>query len=210
MSDGTSHGDRWTCSSDRPTHEVNQGWRIDVAERPVSCADRSGPPHLRVAPRPDVCKPMAVRPPTHGDNHRSIAYRPALDGIRALAVLAVMLYHGGVSWLPGGFLGVDAFFVLSGFLIPSLLLAEGAATGRIRLGAFWLRRARRLLPALLVMLVCIVLAYRPMLSIPELALLRGDALAALGYVANWRMIYRGDDYFAQTATASPLQHTWSL
>jgi peptidoglycan/LPS O-acetylase OafA/YrhL len=153
---------------------------------------------------------MAVSPQTHGENSRTIAYRPALDGIRALAVLAVMLYHGGVSWLPGGFLGVDAFFVLSGFLITSLLLAERAGTGRIRLGAFWLRRARRLLPALLVMLICVVAAYRSLLSTPELGLLRGDALAALGYVANWRMIYRGDDYFAQTATASPLQHTWSL
>src|SRR5215510_6298956 len=92
------------------------------------------------------------------------AYQPALDGVRAVAVLAVLLFHGGVSWLPGGFLGVDAFFVLSGFLITSLLLAEvdgatargapiGQGTGRIRLGAFWARRARRLLPALLVVVV---------------------------------------------------------
>ncbi len=137
-------------------------------------------------------------------------YRPALDGLRAVAVAGVLLFHGGVTWLPGGFLGVDAFFVLSGFLITSLLLAERARYGRIRLGAFWLRRARRLLPALLLVLVVVVVAYRAVLPAVELALLRGDALAALGYVANWRMIYRGGDYFTQTAAPSPLQHTWSL
>jgi peptidoglycan/LPS O-acetylase OafA/YrhL len=138
------------------------------------------------------------------------AYRPALDGLRALAVTGVLLFHGGVAWLPGGFLGVDAFFVLSGYLITSLLLVERARTGRIRLGAFWLRRARRLLPALLVLLVTVVLVFRGLLAPFEVTLLRGDALSALGYVANWRMIYRGDDYFAQTSAPSPLQHTWSL
>lgn len=142
--------------------------------------------------------------------HRTLAYQPALDGVRALAVAAVLLFHGGVAWLPGGFLGVDAFFVLSGYLITSLLLAERARAGRIRLGAFWLRRARRLLPALLLVLLVVVFAFRGLLSAEELVLLRGDALAALGYVANWRMIYRGDDYFAQSSAPSPLQHTWSL
>ena len=138
------------------------------------------------------------------------AYRPALDGVRALAVTAVLVFHGGVAWLPGGFLGVDAFFVLSGFLITSLLLVEHAGRGRIRLGAFWLRRARRLLPALLVVLLAVVVAFRDLLAAAELAMLRTDALAALAYVANWRMIYRGDDYFARESAPSPLQHTWSL
>ncbi|HEX6873773.1 MAG TPA: acyltransferase family protein [Micromonosporaceae bacterium] len=142
--------------------------------------------------------------------HRIFAYQPALDGVRALAVAAVLLFHGGVSWLPGGFLGVDAFFVLSGFLITSLLLAERAERGRIRLGAFWLRRARRLLPALVLVLVAVVATFRGVLPPVELSLLRADAFASLAYVANWRMIYRGDDYFAQTASPSPLQHTWSL
>src|SRR5262245_14814228 len=138
------------------------------------------------------------------------AYRPALDGVRALAVSAVLLFHGGVGALRGGFLGVDAFFVLSGFLITSLLLAERARHGRIKLSAFWVRRARRLLPALLVLLVVVVAAFRSVLAGTEVMLLRGDALAALGYIANWRMIYRGSDYFAQNASPSPLQHTWSL
>lgn len=137
-------------------------------------------------------------------------YRPALDGVRAAAVLAVMLFHGGVTFLPGGFLGVDAFFVVSGFLITSLLLAEAWTRGRIALGAFWERRARRLLPALMLMLVAVVIASRDLLDPTALPLLRGDAIAALFYIANWRMIYHGTDYFAQTAAPSVLQHTWSL
>jgi peptidoglycan/LPS O-acetylase OafA/YrhL len=105
---------------------------------------------------------------------------------------------------------VDAFFVLSGFLITGLLLCERERTGRISLARFWGRRARRLLPALLLVLVAVAALGRDTLAAEELAGLRRDALAALGYVANWRMIYRGGDYFAQTAAASPLQHTWSL
>jgi peptidoglycan/LPS O-acetylase OafA/YrhL len=137
-------------------------------------------------------------------------YQPALDGVRALAVAAVLIFHGYPGWLPGGFLGVDAFFVLSGFLITSLLLSERERTGRISLARFWARRARRLLPALLLVLVAVAVLARYTLAAEELAALRRDALAALGYVANWRMVYRGGDYFAQTAAASPLQHTWSL
>jgi len=122
----------------------------------------------------------------------------------------VVVFHGGVAFLPGGFLGVDAFFVLSGFLITSLLLAEQFQRGRIGLAAFWGRRARRLLPALLVVLIVVVVVSRYVLPPVEVSLLRWDALAAIGYLANWRMIYRGSDYFAQTAAPSPLQHTWSL
>ena len=137
-------------------------------------------------------------------------YRPALDGLRALAVVAVLLYHAGVSWLPGGWLGVDAFFVLSGYLITTLLLVERERTGRIRLRAFWARRARRLLPALLVVVTTVLAGARWLLPPEELGPLRTDALAALGYLANWRMLCRGDGYAALTAGPSPLQHTWSL
>ncbi|MDQ1651167.1 MAG: hypothetical protein QOI35_367 [Cryptosporangiaceae bacterium] len=137
---------------------------------------------------------------------------PALDGIRALAVAAVLAFHGGMGPLArGGFLGVDAFFVLSGFLITGLLLADWATTGRIRFARFWLRRARRLLPALLLTVTAVVLAFRTVLPPQELGLLRKDALATLGYAANWWLLHRGDGgYFAQTASPSPLQHTWSL
>jgi len=141
------------------------------------------------------------------DSRPHLGYHPALDGIRALAVAAVVLFHAGVGGLAGGFLGVDTFFVLSGFLITSLLLAD-----RSKITTFWVRRARRLLPALLATLLATVVAGRFLLAgDPDAtALLRTDAFAALGYLANWRMIFRGTGYAAATATASPLQHTWSL
>ena len=137
-------------------------------------------------------------------------YRPALDGIRALAVLAVFAYHLDVPWLRGGFLGVDAFFVLSGYLITGLLLDEHAATGRIDLGRFWTRRARRLLPALFVV-VGVVAIWTSISAVPfELGLRRTDLLWTLFYGANWHFIATGQDYFAQFASASPVLHTWSL
>ncbi|MEU4369177.1 acyltransferase [Micromonospora chersina] len=145
-----------------------------------------------------------------GTSRARIAYQPALDGVRALAVAAVLAFHGGVAALPGGFLGVDAFFVLSGFLITSLLLAEHRHTGRIDLVAFWGRRVRRLLPALLLVLLVVLLVSRKLMPGTELGALRWDELAALGYVANWRMANRDGDYFAATGSPSPLQHTWSL
>ena len=123
---------------------------------------------------------------------------------------AVVLFHAGIPWLRGGFLGVDTFFVLSGFLITSLLLTERLAAGRIDLRRFWIRRVRRLLPALLAVVLATAAAGRVLLDSEALGLLRTDAWAALAYAANWRMIFRGTGYVAATATPSPLQHTWSL
>jgi peptidoglycan/LPS O-acetylase OafA/YrhL len=143
-------------------------------------------------------------------NETTLQYQPALDGVRALAVLAVLVFHARPDWLRGGFLGVDAFFVLSGFLITGLLMAEHRRTGRISLAPFWGRRARRLLPALVLVLLAVAVVSRGLLPDVELGQVRWDALAALAYVANWRMVYRGGDYFATTAPPSPLQHTWSL
>jgi len=137
-------------------------------------------------------------------------YIPSLDGLRALAVLGVMMYHGGSSIFDGGFLTIDVFFVLSGFLITSLLVGEWGKTLTIRLGQFWARRARRLLPALLVMLLG-VCAYAKWLATPgEFVDLRLDVLSTLLYVANWHFILDGNNYFSQTAQTSPLQHMWSL
>jgi peptidoglycan/LPS O-acetylase OafA/YrhL len=138
-----------------------------------------------------------------------LPHRPALDGVRALAVTAVLLYHGGVA-VPGGYLGVDVFLVLSGYLITSLLTTEWLAAGRIDLRAFWFRRARRLLPALVLVLL-LVAGYAATLA-PEIVRdrLRGDALATLLYVANWHFIANGVSYFEQYATPTPLLHTWSL
>ena len=134
----------------------------------------------------------------------------ALDGIRAFAVCAVLAFHGGVTWAPGGFLGVDAFFVLSGYLITSTLLREWQRTGRIDVWAFYGRRVRRLLPPLLLVVATVSVAAKGVLPAADVRLLRGDAVASLFYVANWRMLWRGSGYFAQTAVPSPLQHTWSL
>jgi peptidoglycan/LPS O-acetylase OafA/YrhL len=134
----------------------------------------------------------------------------ALDGVRGLAVAAVFLFHAGVSRAPGGMFGVDAFFVLSGYLITGLLLAEHDTNDRLRLARFWGRRARRLLPAMLVMLVTVVLLWRVTAPSGQLTGLRGDALSTLGYVANWHFVWTGQGYFAQTAASSPLLHMWSL
>jgi len=143
------------------------------------------------------------------EGHR-VGYMPALDGLRALAVLGVMAYHGGVSFLPAGFFGVDAFFVLSGFLITTLLVTEWGGAGHIALRAFWARRARRLLPALLVMLVFVALYARFVAAPGTYPGLRFDGIAALFYSANWRFIASGTSYFVQNGPVSPLLHTWSL
>jgi len=160
------------------------------------------------AEQPEQSEQPAARA---GDRDRtpSFTYQPALDGLRALAVLGVLLYHAGVSWAPGGFLGVDAFFVLSGFLITSLLVDEWRTRGRIDFRAFWARRARRLLPAL-VLVVVAVGVYAVFVARPdELQRIRGDTFGSLLYVANWRQLFESS-YFAKLATPSPLRHTWSL
>ena len=139
--------------------------------------------------------------------------RPALDGLRAVAVGAVLVYHlggGAGAVLPGGYLGVDAFFVLSGYLITSLLLAEHERTGRIDLVAFWGRRVRRLFPALaLVLLACAGWVWWAG-PVEQWAARRQDLLATLFYVANWHFAGSGEDYFAAYTGASPLRHAWSL
>ena len=134
---------------------------------------------------------------------------PALDGIRALAVALVLADHGGIPGVPGGFIGVDVFFVLSGFLITSLLLDELGRTGGIDLPGFWVRRARRLLPALIVVVMAVVVL-RELFPSDAIAAVRDDAVAAFFWVANWVFVFRDTDYFTQGDTPSPLQHTWSL
>ncbi len=144
--------------------------------------------------------------PTKGPR---LAYRPGLDGLRALAVAAVFLYHSRIDWLPGGFLGVDLFFVLSGYLITSLLLVEWEARNRIDLRGFWLRRARRLLPALVV-IVLAALVLAAIFARGDLARTRGDAISSLLYYTNWHLIVANHSYFARMGSPSLLQHLWSL
>src|SRR5439155_22505891 len=132
-----------------------------------------------------------------------------IDGLRALAVAAVVLYHADVSWLPAGFLGVDVFFAISGYLICGLLLAEWDRNGRISLRRFWARRARRLLPAVGALLVGVTVA--AIVVAPDAVdRLRGDIPAAVGYVSNWWQIARGQSYFELFGRPPLLRHLWSL
>jgi peptidoglycan/LPS O-acetylase OafA/YrhL/lysophospholipase L1-like esterase len=140
---------------------------------------------------------------------RRIPHLTALDGLRGVGLLGVLLFHAdGV--LPGGYLGVDLFFVLSGYLITALLLAEHQAQGRIHLYAFWVRRCRRLLPALLALMPAVA-AYGRFFARPEdLQKLRSQALATLGYVANWQAVFEHRSYWQLFSAPAPLEHTWSL
>jgi peptidoglycan/LPS O-acetylase OafA/YrhL len=121
-----------------------------------------------------------------------------------------MMFHGGIPHMDGGFMGVDAFFVLSGFLITSLLLGEWRQALTIKLGAFWARRARRLLPALLLMLLFVAFFASVIVPKGTYGALRLDALATLLYVSNWHFILVNSNYFNETSASSPLLHTWSL
>ena len=137
-----------------------------------------------------------------------LGYLPALDGVRALAVVAVIIYHANKKWLGGGFLGVEVFFVISGFLITSLLIAESERDGTISLKQFWLRRARRLLPAVWVLLLGVAI-YCSLFQRETLGNLRGDIIAALFYGFNWFQIWVGTSYFTAFDFV-PLRHLWSL
>ena len=135
-------------------------------------------------------------------------YFPAIDGLRAVAVCAVLLFHAG--HLRGGFLGVDAFFVISGFLITGLLLREIDRSGTVRLGEFWARRARRLLPALVLMLCVVTIWSLHFGTATERFALRADSLWGLSFLMNWHEITARHDYWTAFALQSPLTHLWSL
>ena len=138
-----------------------------------------------------------------------MGYQPALDGLRALSVIAVIFYHANLAWLPGGFIGVEVFFVVSGYLITALLIGERINSGKIGLKQFWLRRARRLLPALGAMLLATAIAVA--FVKPEFApAFRRDIAAALLYFSNWWQIFFVTiPYFAPT-NPPILRHLWSL
>jgi len=177
--------------------EVEVGVEVAVAGLPSPSPSREQPSSLYPAPT------------VPSQSHSRIRHLPALDGLRGVALLGVLLFHAGGA-LPGGYLGVDLFFVLSGYLITSLLLAEHRETGTVALAAFWGRRARRLFPALLSLMPAIALYGRCVANPAELASLRADALATLAYVANWRTILSHKSYWDLFVAPSPLEHTWSL
>jgi len=137
-------------------------------------------------------------------------FRPDIEGLRALAVILVLLYHAGSPWFPGGFVGVDVFFVVSGFLITGLIMREIRSTGGFRFGAFYAKRARRLLPAIAVCLLAVAVLSWAVLPVNRWSDIAGDLVASSVYLMNWRLAGRAIDYLAADDALSPLQHFWSL
>ena len=173
----------------------------------------TGPIQVRPAPKPDVLelihRPDPPDSPVAPKPGHPASFRADVQGLRAIAVLMVLLYHVGLG-PSGGFLGVDVFFVLSGFLITGLLVREHERTGRISLTAFWAKRARRLLPASVLVLLITCVVARFYLPPARWASVGNDAVAASGYVLNWRLAVESVDYLSEGAAPSPLQHFWSL
>lgn len=137
-----------------------------------------------------------------------VPYLPGLDGLRAIAVVAVMVYHANSDWLPGGYLGVEMFFVISGYLITLLIIAEHERDYRVSLRKFWERRARRLLPALTVLLIGVTM-WTALFERGAVGQLRGDVIAGVFYVSNWYQLWVGLGYTA-AGDFAPLRHLWSL
>ena len=168
--------------------------------------------HPIVQAPPQAVIPAARTAPTprstdgRGDKAKRL---PGLDGLRALAVLSVMLLHLDPTLLPGGFLGVDLFFVISGYLITRLLLTEINKLGRLRLGRFYGRRVRRLFPAVAALLIAVSLA-SVLIWRDELTTLRGSVISSLTYVTNWWLIGAHQSYFVSSGRPPMLQHLWSL
>lgn len=153
-------------------------------------------------PRSSESEPTTSKP--------SLPHIRGLDGLRGLAVLGVLFFHGGFSWATGGFLGVSLFFTLSGYLITSLLLAERSANNQINLNHFWTRRVRRLLPAALVAISAVAIYGWFFATDTQRINLRGDLLGSLFYVANWQFVARGSSYSDIQGGQSLVQHFWSL
>ncbi|MBL8775699.1 MAG: acyltransferase [Acidimicrobiales bacterium] len=179
----------------------------------VAIADREDPdlddpalqPQADLAHVATAGATVAAAPKVH------IRYEPALDGLRGLAVLGVLFFHGQFAWARGGFLGVSTFFTLSGFLITTLLVTEHHGRGTISLRNFWTRRFRRLMPASVVVLAGISVLFGLFVAdAAQLNDLRGDVLAALFYVANWHFIVADQSYADLFTAPSPVQHFWSL
>ncbi len=144
-----------------------------------------------------------------GGHGARLPYMPGVDGLRALAVATVFMFHAGGEWLPGGFLGVDFFLVISGYLITALLVAEYQAGGRIDLWRFWVRRVRRLIPALLLVVAGTLVAML-ILHWEEVARLKGVVLSAFVYVTNWYFIFTDVPYVEKFGRPNVFTHLWSL
>ena len=156
-----------------------------------------------------VQKPFQKRK-TNGSDKPESKVRKDIQGMRAIAVLIVIAYHADFSFIPGGFIGVDIFFVLSGFLITGALLREIQRDGRINLGNFWARRVRRLLPTSIVVLVVTLFVSMRVLPLLQRASVSADVMWASLFSANWRFAIQQTDYLAADQVDSPVLHYWSL
>jgi peptidoglycan/LPS O-acetylase OafA/YrhL len=141
---------------------------------------------------------------------RRIAFRPDIEGIRAAALFLALAAHGGVTWMSGGFVGVDIFFVLSGYLITGLLLAEAQKSGSVALGNFYAHRMKRLLPLAVLVLIVTVIGSMLLFSPARREVVSGDVLTAALHVVNWHFAAQSVDYFGPESAASPIMHYWSL
>src|SRR3954454_13323763 len=204
---GTASG----AQSRRPRrwHRVPWGWSVVGRVRPTP-----GAPAVEVASDSTPQKVASAAPgpaaPTRGAVSASRERRPEIQALRAAAVLLVVAAHLWPSAIPGGFVGVDVFFAISGFLITSLLLREIDLTGRVSLSGFWARRARRILPAALVTVLFCSLATMIFVPLNRWQQFFGDMRASTEYVQNWHLAERAVDYFAADDLPSPVQHFWSL
>lgn len=217
-----SHSRSGNARATNSRHHVSTG--NSASARTHATGTRSSQNAYRAAPEnaPRVNSSQRARAAQgaapQAKRHRAVAaeapkkksrYIPALDGLRALAVLGVIAYHMGMVWMPGGLLGVTVFFVLSGYLITSLLLIEWDNTGTINLPQFWLRRVKRLFPAIAFVILCVG-ALCTVFDHSLLTKLREDMWAALCWVTNWWYILRDVSYFDALGAPSPVTHFWSL
>jgi peptidoglycan/LPS O-acetylase OafA/YrhL len=186
-----------------PADAANAPTRADARPR-----QRIGIPWGKGPDVPEAPRDNGGRRARHSAEISRVPYLPGLDGMRALAVVAVMVYHANSDWLPGGYLGVEVFFVISGYLITLLLISEKERTSTVDMKHFWFRRARRLLPALYTMLLALTI-WVSLFDRDQLGKLRGDIIAALLYVSNWYQIWTGAGYTASNDFAA-LRHLWSL
>jgi peptidoglycan/LPS O-acetylase OafA/YrhL len=167
-------------------------------------------PGAPAAPGADPDPGGTERAPQDGAPHNRLPHFPGLDGLRGVAVIVVLLFHGGFSWAVGGYLGVSTFFTLSGFLITSLLLAERTVTRTVDVPRFWLRRVRRLLPAALAGLALAVAFAHFAGTAGQQRTLAGDVVSAMADVANWHFIFSHQSYADVFSGPSPVLHFWSL
>jgi peptidoglycan/LPS O-acetylase OafA/YrhL len=166
------------------------------------------PPAATAAgPSPETTPDNRSESPTRTTTRR---FLPEVQALRALAVALVVLYHLRPDVIPGGYIGVDVFFVISGFLITGHMLREARSTGSLRLGHFWANRARRILPASLVVIAVVLLTAPVLLPVTDLTEIGRQGLASVLYVQNWALVGNAVDYMASETAATPFQHFWSL